>query len=252
MFVHQGLGDDIDGRLSAVRIERKHPYIVYRRPHAQCCIRRQSPWSSSPCDKAYRNIPVFIEKIRYPVPDDFKLHDRSGILHVTIASGLVQFMRTQACARSRRIRLYGVTFIQKFLAVYILQKIPQCLDVSVVIGDIRIIHIHPITDFLGHRDPLFRVLHHLLAAGTVVFFDAYPVPDILFRYAQHLLHPELYGEPVRIPTGTPVHLVSALRLVSAYGVLDRPGHDMMDTGHSVCGRRAFEKYKLRSAFPDFQ
>ena len=168
------------------------------------------------------------------------------------ASRLVQFMGAQPRPGSRRIRLYGISLVQQTLVVNILEKIPQCLDITVVVCDVRIVHIDPIPYPVRQSHPFLGVLHHLLAAGIVVVLDTDFRPDVLLRDAEHLLHTELYRETVGVPAGPPVHLVSALGLVPANGILDGTSHDMMYARHAVGRRRSFEKDKFRSPLPQFQ
>ena len=252
MLVHQGFGYDINGRLSCIRIERKYADIVDRRSYAQRGIRRKGPWRSGPCYKAYRHVIVTVKKVRNFVSDDFELYYGGGILHVPVASRLIQLVRTQPCPCGRRIRLDGITLIQKPLSVDIFQQIPQSFYIAVVISDIRIVHVHPVADLLGQGHPLPGVFHHFLAAGIVVFLYTYLVSDIFLGYSQHLLHAQLYREAMRVPSCTSVHLEAALGLVPAYGILYGSGHHVMDARHTVRGWRSFEKDEFRSAFPHFE
>ena len=80
-------------------------------------------------------------------------------------------MRTQTCPGGRTVGLYGLALVEVALAVDVLEKIPESLDVAVVVGDVRVVHIHPIAYPLGEVAPLGGVLHHLAAAGGVVLFD---------------------------------------------------------------------------------
>ena len=161
-------------------------------------------------------------------------------------------MRTEPGTRSRGIRLYGIALIQQSLGINVLQKIPQCLYIAVIIRDIRIIHIHPVAYALGKGHPFLGVLHHLPAACPVVFLYAYLRPYVLLGDAQKLLHAELHRQPVRIPAGTTLHTIPALRLVAAYRILDGTRHHMVDPRHSVRGWRPFKENELRGSLPHFQ
>lgn len=67
-----------------------------------------------------------------------------GVLHIAIAAGLVQFVTAEAGAGSGRIGLYGVALVEQALVVKLLQQPPEGLYVLVVIGDIGVLHIHPV------------------------------------------------------------------------------------------------------------
>ena len=161
-------------------------------------------------------------------------------------------MGAQAGAVGRRIRLDGVALVQESLVVDILQEVPQGLDVAVVVGDVRVFHVHPVADALGERLPLLRVLHHLLAAGGVVLADGDLRADIRLGDAQFLLHAQFHREAVGVPTGAPADLETGLGLVAAHGILDGTRHHMVDAGHAVGRRRTLEEDEFRSALPELQ
>ena len=142
-------------------------------------------------------------------------------------------MSTESCTCCRRIRLDGLTLVEKSLVVDFLEKIPESLDITVVICDVRIIHIDPITHTFGHIHPLCSIFHDLLAACVIVLFHRNLRADIFLGYTQHLFHTKLDRKTMGIPSCTTVHLKSALSLVSAYCILDGTGHDMVDTRHTV-------------------
>ena len=45
--------------------------------------------------------------------------------------------------------MYGVAFIEKTFFVDLSQKPPHAFDVAVVVGDIRVVHIHPVAHHVG-------------------------------------------------------------------------------------------------------
>ena len=124
-------------------------------------------------------------------------------------------MCTQTCSCSRRIWLNRIALVEQSLVVYLLEKIPQSLNISVVVGDIRIIHVNPISDPFGHVHPLGSVFHDLLAAGLVVFLNRNLRSDILLGDSEHFLNAKLDRKSVGIPSGPSVDLVAALCLVTA-------------------------------------
>ena len=172
------------------------------------------------------------------------------ILDVTVTAGLVELVGAQASAGGRAVGLDGLALVEIALAVDILQQVPERLDVTVVVGDVRIVHIHPIADALGKGTPLSGIFHHLPATAVIIFGDADLRADILLGDAEFLLHTELHGQSVSVPAGAAAHQVSGLGLVTADGVLDGTRHHMVDARHAVRRRRSLEEDELRRAFPE--
>ena len=55
-----------------------------------------------------------------------------------------------------------------------------------------------------------------------------------------------------VPSCTTVHLITALSLVSADGILDRTGHHMVNARHTVSRRRSLKENEFRSTFPQLK
>ena len=161
-------------------------------------------------------------------------------------------MRAQAGTVGRRIRLYGVALVKQAFVIHVPKQVPQGFDITVVVGNVRIVHIDPITDAFRHRYPFGGVFHDLLAAGLVVFGDRDLGSDVRLGDAEFLLDSQLDRQAMGIPTGATGHLVPGLGLVAADGVLDGAGHDVVDAGHAVRGRRSLEEYEFRGTLPDFE
>ena len=77
-------------------------------------------------------------------------------------------MRAQSSTCTWRIWLDGVTLVEQSLLIELLQEPPQCLDILVVVGNVRIIQINKITHLLGEVAPLLCEHHHVLAALLVI------------------------------------------------------------------------------------
>ena len=77
-------------------------------------------------------------------------------------------MRAQTCTCAWRVWLDGVTLVEQALVVELLEEPPECLDILVIVSDVRMIKIHEVTHFLGQLTPLSGELHHVLAALVVV------------------------------------------------------------------------------------
>ena len=91
--------------------------------------------------------------------------------------------------------------------------------------------------------PYVGVLHHILAAATVVLLDGNLLADILLGDAESLLNTQLYRQSVSIPTCLAVYAVTLLCLVTAENVLDGTSHNVVNTWHTVCRRGTFEEDK---------
>ena len=161
-------------------------------------------------------------------------------------------MRAKPCSGSRRIRLDRVAFIQQALLIEFLQQIPQCFDITVIVSDIGVFKIHPISHLLCQVCPLLREFHHVTAAGSIILGHRNLFADIFFGYTQCLLNSQLYRQSVRIPSGLTVDKISFHGLITAENILNRTGNHMVNTGHTVCRRRTFIKYKRGMSFADFK
>lgn len=79
---------------------------------------------------------------------------------------------------SRGVRLDGITLIEIALLVELLEEIPKGLDILVVIGDIGVVEIDPVTHLLGEVSPLLGIFHHLTAASGIVLINGDLLADI--------------------------------------------------------------------------
>ena len=239
--VHAGFGHDIRCLRPGIRIGRPHLHIVDVGTHAQRRIGRKGPGRGSPG-----------QEVEILLPFHPELNGGRSVAHVLVAAGLIEFVGTEAGAVRGRIRLNGVSLVQETLVIDFPEKVPQRLDVTVVVGDVRVVHIHPVSYPLRHVHPLLGVFHHLLAAGGVIFLHRHLRADVGLGDTQFLFDAQFHGKSVGVPSGATGYPVAGLRLVPADGILDGTGHHMMDARHAVGGRRAFEKNERRGSFTNFQ
>ena len=210
---------------------KRNLHIVDLRSYAERGIRRERPWGCRPRDD---------------IASVFKMEfGRAGeVLHVSVTTGLVEFVRGKACSRRRRVRLDGITFVQIAFFVEFLKQIPQGLDILVIVGNIGVFEVHPIAHLLGEVRPLRRVFHYFAAASGIVLIHGDLLSDILFGDTEHLLYAQFHRQTVGIPTGLTAHLKALHGLETAEGILDGTRHHVVNTRHTVRRRRSFEEQEL--------
>ena len=243
MGVEQRLGQHDGHLLARVGVPRAHGHVIEFRTHAEGRVRRQGPRRGGPGEEVGR-APALHSGLGVL---DAELSHHGGVLHVAVASRLVQLVGREPRAGGRRIGLDGVALVEQPLVEELLEQPPQRLDVLVVVGDVGIVHIDPVAHLARELLPHARELHHRLAAGAVVLLDRDRLADILLRDAELLLHAQLHGQPVGVPTRLAVHQVALLGLVAAEDVLDRAGHDVMDARLAVGRRGTLVEYERRTA-----
>ena len=220
-------------------------HVFDRGAYGQRGVRRQGPRRGRPRQEIERPFGVAEELFAFRVADDPELRRARRVLHVAVAARLVQLVRRKPRARSRRVGLDRIALIEQPLVEKLFEQPPQGLDVFVVVGDVRIVHVDPVPHLAGQVFPCPRELHDGLAAGAVVLLDRNLRPDILLRDAELLLHAQLDGQAVGVPSRLAVHQIALLRLVAADDVLDRACHDVMDARQSVGRGRPLVKDECR-------
>ena len=211
--------------------------------HGQRGVRRQGPWRCGPGEEVEVAFDTFEELLAPGVADHPELRRAGRVLHVAVAARLVQLVGREARSGGRRVGLDGVALVEQALVEELLQQPPQRLDVFVVVGDVRIVHVDPVAHLAREVLPDARELHHRLAARAVVLLDGDLLADVFLGDAELLLDAQFHGQSVSVPSGLAVHEVALLRLVAAEYVLDRAGHDVVDAGHAVCRGGTLVEYE---------
>ena len=244
MRVKQVFGQHHRHFLTRIGIVSLHGHIIDLRAYAQCRIRRQCPRSCGPCQEI-RSAPL--RHFRFRI-----LHSELGhhgkVLHISVTSRLIQLVRTEPRPCRRRIRLYGISLIQQSLLVELLQKPPERFDITVVVSNVRIVEVHPISHLVSQVSPFLRELHHVRTAMLVIISHRNRLSDVLLRNAESLFHTQLHGKSVRVPSGLTLHLISFHGLVATESILDGTRHHVVDARHTVCRGRTFIKHKRRTPF----
>ncbi len=166
--------------------KRFRHYIIYAvrykfridlvRVHTQCHVGRKSPRCGGPG----KNITVFAAL--YGKTDD------GGIFLYRLVS-LRHFVRGERGAAARTVGNYLMPLVQKSLFVHLLQSPPLRFDVLVVVRNVGIFHISPITYAVAHYLPFVLVLPHGFFAllyerlYAVIFYLLFAVkPERLFHF----------------------------------------------------------------------
>ena len=170
---------------------------------------------------------------------DRKANVRGGLLHVLVA--LRDLMRGQRSAAARAVRDDLVALVEQALLVDLLEGPPLGLDVVVVVGDVRVFHVRPVADALGHLLPLGLVLPDGLLALLDKRLDAVLLDLRLAVQAEHLLDLQLDRQAVGIPAGLAQHVVALHGAVARDDVLDRAGLHVADVRLAVGRGRAVKE-----------
>src|SRR6185312_4723668 len=114
-------------------------------------------------------------------------HNRS-VLYILITSGLIQLMRAETRARSRRIRLDADALIQQPLFIKLCQDPPKGFYIIVFEGDIGMLEVDPITHPAGELIPFVLVFQYFPAAGLVIFGNRDLFSYIFLSDTEHLFN----------------------------------------------------------------
>ncbi len=245
------LRQQVESRYLGIGILPAHHHIVNLRSYTEGGIARQCPRRGRPCKGIEGTPPVPLKEGVKRIGQclikflNLELGGAGGVFYITVATGLVQLMRRQARTRSRRIGLNGIAFIEVAVLVQTLEQIPEGLDIFVVVGDIRVLQIHPIPHLLRQVGPLLGIFHHLAAASGVVLVHADFLADVLFGDTEHLLHTEFHRQSVGVPTRLALHLITLHGLVAAECILDSTRQYVMNTRHTVCRGGSLKEQELR-------
>ena len=154
-------------------------------------------------------------------------------------------MRAERRAAAGAIGDYLEALIDEPLVENALERPPDGLDILVVIGDIGLVHVHPIAHALGHAFPFVLVFPDAFLAFFDEGLDAVFLYLLLAVYAQRLLHFELDGQPVRVPTGFAQDVKALHGLVTGNDVFHHARQDMTYVRLAVGGRGTVVKGERR-------
>ena len=131
--------------------------------------------------------------------------------------------------------------VEQSLFVNLFERPPDRLDVIVVVGDVRMLHIHPITDAVAHDFPFFFIFPDAFFAFVYERLDSVFFYLLLAVYAQQLFHFQLDGQTVGVPARLAQNRIPLHDFVARNYILHDAREDMTYVRLSVCGRRTVVK-----------
>ncbi|MPM33921.1 hypothetical protein SDC9_80502 [bioreactor metagenome] len=150
---------------------------------------------------------------------DEELRDNGGFLNVLIS--LRDLVAGQRGAAARAVGYDLVALVEQALLVNRLERPPDGLDIVVLVGDVRVFHIRPEADPVGHLFPLGLVLPDRLFTFLDERLDAVSFDLLLAVETELFFHFDLHGQAVGIPAGFAEHVVTLHGLVARDDILDR-------------------------------
>ena len=174
--------------------------------HTERDVGGQSPGSGCPH-----------EKISVISALDFKFHVNGFFLYVFVA--LRHFVRRKRRSATRTIRNDFMSLIKQTFFGNGFERPPHRFDIIVVIGDVRMLHIHPVTEAVAHLFPFVGIFPDGLLAFLYERFDTVFF-DILFAVEPEFLFDfEFYGKSVSIPARFSQNVLTLHRLISRNNIL---------------------------------
>ena len=250
---HEVRRQNVNSRNFVIRILRRDNRVLYLRTDTQSGVRCQSPWGCRPSQRIGCSLrDSLLQHIRHRgrniLASKLELRSDSRVLHVAVASRLVQLVAAQSGSCRRRIWLDCVTLVKQPLVEQLLKQPPQSLDVLILVSNVRVLCVNPVAHLMGKLGPLLSELHDIAAASRIVLLDSYLLADVFLGDAESLLHTELNRQSVSVPSCLAVNLEALHRLVTADDVLDGTSQNVVNARHSVCRRRSFIENERRMTF----
>ena len=147
-------------------------------------------------------------------------------------------MAGQRGSAARAVRYDLEALVQKLLLEDLLQCPPLGLDVVIVVGNVRVLHIGPEADLVGEVLPHALILPDVFLTVVDKRRDTVVLDLILAVDADLLLDLELDRKTVGIPAGLTRYHRTLHRVESRNHVLERARLDMADVRLTIRRRRA--------------
>ena len=235
---HEGISSNHSNRLAGIWIVGTDDVIKNLRSNSKSRVRWKCPRSGGP-SKKIRSTPLEEEvtvgsKRWIVIINHTELGYASGVLHIAIASRLIELMRTQSGSCRRRIWLNCVTFVKIPFLIELAKKPPYAFNVPVIISNVCIRHINPIAHLTSEILPFASILHNLTTARGIILVNRDLFTDVLLCYAKVFLNPEFHRQAMSVPAGFTLHLKALHGLVTAENIFYRTRQHMMYSRLAIC------------------
>ena len=245
MLAVQRSGEHHDAFLARVAVGRLDDVVVDLLSDGQGRVGRQRPWRGRPGQQVHRQVAGSAaghgaNAVR-AVRQQAELGHHRGVGHVAVGAGLVELVAAESRAGLGAVGLNGVSLVEQALGVHLGEQPPHGLHVLRLVGDVRGLHVDPVSHAAGQVVPLRGVPHHGFATGRVVFLHGNGRANVFFGDAKGLLDPELHGQTVGVPTGFAFDPLALERAVTAEQILQGAGHHVVNAGLAIGRGRALEE-----------
>ena len=173
--------------------------------HTKRDVGRERPRRRRPSE----NIGIF--RIFY-----LEFYKRGRLFYVLIA--LRYFVRRKRRSATGAIGHDFMTLIQQAFLMNFFERPPFGLDIIVVIGNVRVVHIAPVPYRVGHFFPFRRVLPNGLFTLLDKRFYTVAFNTRLTFQTQLFLYFKLYGKTVRIPPRLSQNVVAFHGLITGHDI----------------------------------
>ena len=137
-----------------------------------------------------------------------------------------------------------MALIEHALVVDLLEGPPFGFDVIVVVGDIGMFHVDPVTDLVGHLLPFVQILPHTFLALADEGLDAVGFDLLLAVKTKDFLHFKFDWQTVGIPAGLAGDGLALHGLIAGEEILDDAGLDVTDVRFAVGGGWAVKEGEM--------
>ena len=207
-------------------------YIVVIGTHTKRDVAGKRPRRSSPGEN------ILVAAL------DFEFCYRRFFFDVLIA--LSNLMRRKRRSAARAVRDYFIALVQQSFFPDGFYSPPFRLDIIVVVGNVRMFHIRPVSNAVGHFFPFGFIFPDAFLAFAYKLLDAVLFDFLLAVYSERFFHFQFDGQTVSVPTGFTRAMISLHGFVSGNYILDNACENVSHVRLSVCRRRSVVESKFLS------
>ena len=134
-----------------------------------------------------------------------------------------------------------MTLVEQTFIPDLSERPPDRLNIVVMVGDVRVLHIRPEADAVAHDLPVALVGEDAVLTLLDEILDAVLLDLRLAAYAERLFDLQLDRKSVRVPAGLAQYLIALHGAVSGDQILYRAGQNVTDMRLAVSRRRTVEE-----------